>query len=284
MASSENSHSTEKTSSFSRSYSFISDDPPKENAKTKKLREVINPIFIECMKYTDDSMWLDKLDSAARGRFPTNSTYKDGYLIYYGKSDKKEVKVPKNREKAFHVFHKFMGDYFDIRSDRDESMATFALNNYSSAPKIGKIEKHNEFLRLIFQYVDKYAAENKLNPEQRANFIRVINYGINIGIFNEKAVHYDIDEETGMKCVKSIDHLIIKESTYRYPYIEPKYLLKVENAILKKIDCDDTSTTLHIAYRSDVPPKKKLKKDVTFAMISEAFARLSQEDDFITLG
>lgn len=262
----------------SGSYSFVQvDEPQKRTPRSRKYKDVVYTIFQECMEYTDDSFWRNKLDDASRGILPAGCCMKGNYLTYFAKQGKKkdEAKISKNPEKALITFKKFMGVNFGKKSDLDVAIANLSVNNCITSSKMGKVEKKELFTKQIADYVNTHVRENELTLHQKVQMRATINYGICIGVFNEKSLIFDDDNE---EKVVGIRGLISDTQNCEHPYIEPKIREKKEKVIEKKHIIDDCCDKVHEAYNPK-PYRSKPKGIVSYAAMVESFNRLDMYEN-----
>ena len=91
-------------------------------AKTKKIKikEIVNEIFVECAKITDDPFWVEKFNAAAIGKFPTNFYYHDGTLIYKKGAKNNKIILSSNIQESAYAFINFLRVNKSIFSPLDE--------------------------------------------------------------------------------------------------------------------------------------------------------------------
>lgn len=92
-------------------------------------RQVINEVFENCSELTDDPFWKNKLQMAARGKFPPGFFYRDGFLNYKKRKKQTSVHIPGEPIQAINVFVSFMQGFgfysnLDLEYYGEQSMLT----------------------------------------------------------------------------------------------------------------------------------------------------------------
>ena len=64
--------------------------------KSKAQHVIVNPIFMECVKYIEDEHWRNIFIKAAGGKFPKGFTYKDNKLIYRIRTKVIQQEIPQD--------------------------------------------------------------------------------------------------------------------------------------------------------------------------------------------
>src|SRR5689334_13814125 len=108
--------------------------PPKEIAiKTKKskiVKEVIFPLFLDYEKSVKDPYWSDILKKAAIGKFPKSFSYKDDILIH--RRGQKLYNLAINEDTTTNDIISFFKEYGNIYSDQDMKSAMNEYENHDN--------------------------------------------------------------------------------------------------------------------------------------------------------
>ncbi len=157
-------------------------------SRKTKVKEVVNEIFIECAKVTEDPFWIEKFNLAAVGKFPTNFYYYDGTLTYRkGTKNNKIVMSPNIREAAF-SFMKFLRDNKSIFSPLDGQLTLDTQFNRIKSSSLNvqlltweTADKKTKECLISYYIIDMSKLMN-LTAEQ-GNQLREV---IHVGIFSNK--------------------------------------------------------------------------------------------------
>ena len=177
-----------------------------EQTGKKRRKKIIYPIFQECIRYTLDEFWEDKLDLASRGKFPSKIKYKDGFI--FKTSGVKMSSAPICENDPAEALKNFIGFMHSngIMSDTEreyheeknmlqqERTRDASYSKWSSIPAIHKS-------RLIEDFIKRYNEGYNLS-EGALKSIRICIYrGIQLGILETKNIILDDNH------IKQIDDL-----------------------------------------------------------------------------
>lgn len=91
--------------------------------KRRTGKENVNQIFADCSFYINDKFWVDKLNSAARGKFPKGFNYQNGALIYRKGAKSHQIEISDDPSEAVHQFIEFLRNNAGIFSQTDQHQA-----------------------------------------------------------------------------------------------------------------------------------------------------------------
>lgn len=157
-------------------------------SRKTKIKEIVNEIFMECAKVTEDPFWIEKFNLAAVGKFPTNFYYYDNTLTYRKGAKNNKIVLPPNIREAALMFMNFLRTNKSIFSPLDEqSTLDTQFNRIKSSSLNVELltwetadKKTKECL--ISYYIIDMSGLMKLTPEQ-SNQLRQT---IHVGIFSNK--------------------------------------------------------------------------------------------------
>lgn len=199
------------------------------NKKNKILPRIINPSFLQYVKYTDDVYWKQVFQAAAEGKFPSGFYYRNGIFGYhhYDKDEFPQISPdPKIATgELIYIFKKYgklksnneimaEKDFLNHRKENREIIHVPA-NSWRSLK--GKKNKELSLERFVLRYCD----QNQLNLGQKKELIAIINMGIYIECFGNDEIIVKNDE------ILEIKGLIYNQREKRFD-IDIKLLDKLE--------------------------------------------------------
>lgn len=153
--------------------------------------KVTHKIFQDCLAYTNDPFWRDKLDRASREVLP-GFVYRDGCMYVKKKSKTKKdicMILPQDPAEATATFISFMnsmGQYSDDQmvemGDQTQSWQTQVSNDeVKSWSKVDKGSRRD----YIARYVQRMTQENNLTLAQAKSLQDAVNLGITLGCYDK---------------------------------------------------------------------------------------------------
>lgn len=166
-------------------------------AKSKKTRvkEIVNEIFVECAKVTEDPFWVEKFNLAAIGKFPTNFYYHDNVLTYRKGAKNNKVILSSNIREAAHAFINFFRVNKSIFSPLDEQSTldiqqSNRVNSSSANVEILTWEVATKKLKecLISYFIVDMTTMMNLTSDQGNQLRQIIQVGIFSNLFDKNNI------------------------------------------------------------------------------------------------
>lgn len=191
----------------SRSWTLDSIPEKKGNEKGKK-KEMVNPIFAEYAKLSNDPYWQELLTQCAYKKFPRGFSYKSGVMIFRKNNKVNQLQLsPDNREALIQIMDWFYkhGNYGAPQEEKIVINEKIAKQIYPSKWEWKDIKVEKLKLNFIDEYIRKLAADYKMSKEDFRELKRCVRVGLVLGnICNE-----DITFQNGE--VTHIDGIVIAE-------------------------------------------------------------------------
>ena len=164
-------------------------------SKKTKVKEIVNEIFVECAKVTDDPFWVEKFNLAAVGKFPANFYFYENTLTYKKGAKNNKVVLTSNPRDAALAFMNFLRTNKSIFSPSDEQTTLdiqFNRQKISSSTNIESLTwdiatKKNKECLISYFIVDMTKMMN-LEPEQSEQLREVIKVGIFLNLFDKNNI------------------------------------------------------------------------------------------------
>lgn len=173
----------------------VKPEPKKKALKSKKILQVIYPIFEECKTYTEDPYWKGIFDQAARGIFPCKVHFDSTTLILTHKKNAKndEVSIPNSQPEAYNAalcFFHLIGLKSAKEEENEQEQADILTNNLVSLDSMDwkAIRQKKVKQSLISWFVQDLARSLDLSDSDARKILDVINIGFNIKAFSNSDV------------------------------------------------------------------------------------------------
>jgi len=164
-------------------------------AKSKKSRvkEIVNEIFVDCAKVTEDPFWVERFNLAAIGKFPTNIYYHDNTLTYKKGAKNNKIILSSNIRDAATAFIDFLRINKSIFSPLDEQSTLdqeFNRINSSSNTEILTWQTASKKIKecLISHFIIDMGVLMNLTTEQSNQLRQVIQTGIFSNLFDKNNI------------------------------------------------------------------------------------------------
>ena len=162
-------------------------------SKKTKVKEIINEIFVECAKVTEDPFWVEKFNLAAIGKFPTNFYYHDNTLTYKKGAKTNKVILSSNIRDAALSFMNFLRVNKSIFSPLDEQSTLnqeFDRINSSLNTEILTWEIATKKIKecLISHFIIDMTRMMNLLPDQSNQLRQIIQTGIFSNLFDKNNI------------------------------------------------------------------------------------------------
>ena len=162
-------------------------------SKKTKVKEIVNEIFVECAKVTEDPVWVEKFNLAAIGKFPTNFYYHDNTLTYKKGAKNTKIILSSNIRDAALSFINFLRVNKSIFSPLDEqSTLNLEFDRINSAPNTEVLtwelvtKKIKECL--ISHFIIDMTRMMNLLPDQSNQLRKIIQTGIFSNLFDKNNI------------------------------------------------------------------------------------------------
>lgn len=163
-------------------------------------RDVIYPIFLKCIPYTEDSFWKDTFEELSYGNCYQGSYINKGFICSNIKGKEFVYKfIDKEPEKIYNDISKLLKERLNIMSKNDRKIL---INEFEEVEKKLKNTKNidwNDIKKkslkdILFQ---NYLIEMKKTYELRDIQLKRLYNSINLGLMLKSIKNYDIIYENG---------------------------------------------------------------------------------------
>ena len=202
-------------------------------SKKTKVKEIVNDIFAECAKVTEDPFWVEKFNLAAIGKFPSNFYYHDNVLTYKKGAKNNKVVLSSNIREAACTFINFLRTNKSIFSPLDEqSTLDIQFNRVSSSSLNVEIltwEIASKKIKecLISYFIVDMTTMMSLTLEQSDQLRDIIQVGIFSNLFDKHNITLNNDR------IFSINGLLYDPQN-RLFYIDPNLAPSTRSSYPKK--------------------------------------------------
>jgi hypothetical protein len=201
-------------------------------SKKTKVKEIVNEIFVECGKVTEDPFWVEKFNLAAVGKFPTNFYYHDNTLTYKKGAKNNKIILSSNIRDAALSFIKFLRVNKSIFSPLDEqSTLNLEFNRINSSlnTEILTWEIATKKIKecLISHFVIDMTTMMNLVSDQSNQLRQVIQTGIFSNLFDKHNITLKNDR------IFSIGGLLYDPQNKKF-YIDPNLVPSTNRSYPKK--------------------------------------------------
>lgn len=228
--------------------SWINQSAPKVITKGRKLKgvkEIINPIFCECAKLTDDQFWVEKLNDASIGKFPGKFSFRDNVLTYRKGARSASMEVPIYPSVAVGACIDFFRENGKLFSTKDSAAYHDIYQNQED-------EEEEQFTwgdankkvqdNLLSYFFDSVRKMHRLSDESLIQLRQVVNTGISGKYFSKDTIHV-LDNR-----IAGIDGLIWNENARTFS-IDPRLTPSATRSYVKK-----KAQTTEPSQKDTVPP------------------------------
>jgi len=199
-------------------------------------KEILYPMFLECLKYTSDSFWENVFEDLAYGKTPYGTYINRSFLCCNYKNKEFSYKIEKkDSEQLYNDVYNLLVKKLGLMSIRDKLNKKIDFNNIEEELKLvrknwNNIRKKNIKDMLIENFAIKMKNKHSLNLKQSRKLISSIFIGMIFKVISAKDINYENGE------IISIDGFSFKENEV----IVERDIYDIENEYRKCILIDKT--------------------------------------------
>lgn len=208
---------------------------PGVTTKARPRQPPVYPIFEEAAEFVTDVYWVNKLQAAARNKFPPRVFPRGDSLVYSTKNAEFQLELSREPAQLARDFVQFLQKHLNLRSDRDIEFARLnAELHIDEQPVLAwkNIDKKTRAL-LLKQYGQGVSSRLELTPDQTQQLQNVLNLGLYLNIFNTTNIHY---EDGKVISVEQLGYDPDRKHFFLPPEALSKCALKAARAIDKGAD------------------------------------------------
>lgn len=210
----------QSTPGTSGEYEEEEEIPPGVSERIAK-RQVIHPVFRECMQLTNDMFWRSIFFMAARGKFPSGFRFNNGFLNYKKKNNTDNVFIPPEPNMALEVFTNFMHQA-GITSNMDvehqnERMAYSCSTKDIVSPTTWTQVPKNLRSHYVNSYIRTVAVTYKLSQKAKASLMTLVHNNIDSGVLGKDQIQvseFKITNILGIVYVQEEDRFKIDDAIW----------------------------------------------------------------------
>jgi hypothetical protein len=160
-------------------------------------KDIIYPIFLECIEHIDDKFWENIFEDLAYGKTPYGTYINKNFFSCNYKDKEFSYKIEKNDpEQLYNDIYSLLNTKLGLLSPRDKIKKKTDFINIEDEIKEGrknwsKIRKKNIKELLIENYVIAMKNKYSLTIKQVKYLLSVIFIGMVFKIINTKDIHYN---------------------------------------------------------------------------------------------
>jgi len=179
-------------------------------------RDVIYPIFLKCLVYTDDLFWRETFEELSYGNCYQGSYISKGFLCSNVKGKEFVYKfIDKEPEKIFNDISKLLKDKLNIMSKNDRKIL---INEFEQVEKALKDLKNMEWSDIKKKSLKDILFQNflinmKYTFDLKDSQIKCLYNSINLGLMLKSIKNSDIIYEDGE--IKEIKGIIFEKGKFR---------------------------------------------------------------------
>ena len=200
------------------------------------VKEILYPIFLECLKYTTDSFWGNVFEDLAYGKTPYGTYINKSFLCCNYKNKEFSYRIEKkDSEQLYKDVYELLVKKLGLLSIRDKLNKKIDFNNIEEELKHARknwnnIRKKNIKDMLIENFAIKMKNKHSLNLKQSRKLISSIFIGMIFKVISSKDINYENGE------ILSIDGFSFNENEV----IIERDIYDIENEYRKCILIDKT--------------------------------------------
>ncbi len=236
--------------------------------RTRKITSYKFPELLECMNYTDDEFWRQRLDNAAAGKYPTHFAYFNNVL----KHKKKQIncQLSADPKERCYQFINFLRDEGNIYSPNDQIEKKEHLEEKSTKQKETwksiSLSK-NRRATFIRNYISR--EYEKFSKTTQDNIFTHINNSLELGILKSSNIVFENDE------ISNITGIYLDENENIFYDIDISNFTKPIKSVTKK----EKKEKLYSHYDNWCKYIKDFKKGINVQSSDVNFTDLETKDD-----
>lgn len=200
-------------------------------------KDILYPIFLECVQHTTDSFWKNIFEDLAYGKTPSGSYISKGFICCSYKDKDFSYKICKKDPKRlyadiYNLFHVRLGILSSKdRNKRKLDFNTLETNIHTSKKKWGDIKKKNIKDLLIEMYVIKMKNKYRFSMKQTSYLLSLIFVAMVFKVITSKDIQYSEGEIQDIEGITfSNNRFILDRNIYELEKeISPEIILKQNN-------------------------------------------------------
>ena len=176
-------------------------------------KDLIYPLFLECIEYTQDSFWRTVFDDLAYGKTPYGTYLNNDYLCcsYKNKDFSYKIDTTINPNTLYTDIYNLLNNRLGILSLKEKDNKRVEFNKFQSEiqdtnNEWNDIKKKNTKDLLINLYIIDMKNKHKLNKKQSLQLLSIIFISLLFKVITMKDIHYS------NKKIYKIDNINFKKN------------------------------------------------------------------------
>lgn len=213
-----------------------------KNKKTRGIKEVKNPCFLEYIEITQDSFWVEKFTNASIGKFPVKFSYRDGVMYYKKGAKVRSLELSNNKYEAAPSCIEFFRVNGGIFSPIDEQNSIALQNARIQSDLTAPLTWGSANKKLQECLISYYVMHMKSSMNLKSNEVEQLRRCILLGIFNKYFGKHNIRIEENH--IYSIEGLMWDDEAHIF-FIDNRIKPVLTRKYTRKLDANNTSDISH---------------------------------------
>lgn len=203
-------------------------------------KDIVYPIFLECLQHTTDSFWKIVFEDLAYGKAPCGSYISKGFICCSYKDKDFSYKICRKDPKQIYsdiydLFHNRLG----ILSSKDRNKKKLDFNNienniHESKKKWSDIKKKNIKDLLIEMYAIRMKNKYSLSSKQTRYLLSIIFIAMVFKVITSKDIQYSNGEIQFIKGITfSTNKFVLNRNIYELEKQLPPEIILKQNKMSK---------------------------------------------------